>query len=206
MKIEINLKILFVILLFLLIENFNTYLIFLIFILIHELSHLFVGVILGGIPKKMTISAFGVSLEFYSYLKSKTFNKIIFYSIGPLVNLFIAFFIKYFFELNDVLKKIIIVNMSIGIFNLIPILPLDGGKILKEFLKNFLKVQTANIISIYISKIILISITVIYSVLILKVKNIIILFLIIYLWYLYKIEEKKLYIYLKVYKSIENMI
>ena len=46
MKIEINLKIFFLIFLLFIIDNINTYLIFLIFILIHELSHLIVGILI----------------------------------------------------------------------------------------------------------------------------------------------------------------
>ena len=72
MKIEINLKIIFAILIFLLINNLSTYIIFLIFVLIHEFSHLIVGLILGGKPKRMIVSVFGVSLEFYSYVKAKS--------------------------------------------------------------------------------------------------------------------------------------
>ena len=207
MKIEINLKIILAILLFLLIENLDVYLIFLTFILIHEMCHLVVGIILGGKPKKMTISLFGVSLEFYSYVKAKTLYKIIFYAIGPFANIFIASFINFCCEDgNIILERIMIINYSIGFFNLIPILPLDGGKIVKEILKLIFNIQNASKISIYISKAILMIITTLYSVLIIKIKNITILFLIMYLWHLYKIEERKYNIFLKTSKAIENMI
>lgn len=207
MKIEINLKIVFAILLFLMIKNLNTYLIFFVFILIHEIAHLIVGIVLGGKPKKMIISMFGVSLEFYSYVKAKIFYKIIFYAIGPAINIIIALLLSYIYtEKNLLIEKVIITNYMIGIFNLIPILPLDGGKIIKEFLKIFLKVETANKISIYVSKVILITISLIYSVLIIRVKNIIILFLIMYLWYLYTLEERKFLIYSKTNAAIKNMV
>lgn len=207
MKIEINLKIIFAIILFLIVKNLNTYLIFFIFILIHEIAHLIVGILLGGKPKKMVISVFGVSLEFYSYKKTSPIYRIIFFGIGPLVNiLFAIVFVYVFKEKNALIEKIIITNFAIGIFNLIPILPLDGGKIIKEILKIFLKVETANKIAIYVSKVILILFSLVYSVLIIKIKNIIILFLIIYLWYLYSVEERKYLIYLKTNEAIKNMI
>ena len=66
MKIEINLKIIFVLIFLFMFDNMNTYLVFLFFILIHEIAHLIVGICIGGIPKKMNISIFGVSIEFYS--------------------------------------------------------------------------------------------------------------------------------------------
>ena len=70
MKIEINLKIILVLILFLLLNNIDTYIIFLIFILIHELAHLFVGIMIGGKPRKLNLNQLGVSLEFYSYGKN----------------------------------------------------------------------------------------------------------------------------------------
>lgn len=207
MKIEINLKIVFALLLFLMIKNLNTYLIFLIFILIHEFAHLIVGITLGGKPKKMVISVFGVSLEFYSYVKAKSFYKIIFYAIGPITNILIALLLSCIYtEKNLLIEKIITTNYMIGIFNLIPILPLDGGKIVKEIFKIFFKLETANKISIYGSKVILTIVSLVYSVLIIKIKNIAILFLIIYLWYLYTLEERKFLIYLKTNNAIKKMI
>lgn len=207
MKIEINLKIILAILLFLLIDNINTYLIFLFFILVHEIAHLIVGIALGGKPNKLTISLFGVSLNFYSYSKTKILYKIIFYAIGPIVNIIIATLIMWLIkEQLFIIKKIIIINYAIGIFNLLPILPLDGGNIIKEFLKIFFDTEKATKITIYFSKVILVIITLVYSILIIKIKNIIILFLIVYLWYLYGEEERKYHMYLKAKESINNIL
>ena len=152
MKIEINLKIVFIILLFFLINNLGTYMIFLIFVSIHELAHLLVGILIGGIPEKMTISPLGMSLEFYSYGKDKRICRILFFSIGPIINFIIALITKIFFLENELTTIIIYTNMAIGIFNLMPILPLDGGKIVKEILKSFFKTEKVNRFIIYFSK------------------------------------------------------
>ena len=206
MKIEINLKIFFLLILLLLFDNINTYLIFLFFILIHELSHLIVGILIGGKPQKMTISIFGVSIEFYSYGKNKTFSKIIFFLIGPFVNILIA--IMSYMYMKDSNEKTLIVytNLAIGSFNLLPILPLDGGKIIKEILKVILGFEKSNKIMIFVSKCFLMIVSLIYSVLIIEIKNVMILFLLIYLWYLYSIEEKKYMLYLKTKAAIRNII
>lgn len=206
MKIEIKLKLVIALILLFLFNNINTYIIFLISITLHELAHLFIGIIIGGIPKKMTISILGVSLEFYSYGKNKSICKIIFYIVGPLINFIIAFFCYYFFENDNLVQLIITTNIVIGIFNLIPILPLDGGKILKEILKNILGFEKSNMIMIYFTKSVLIFLTLIYSVLIIEIKNVMILVLLIYLWYLYSIEEKKYYLYKKTKESVEKLI
>ena len=67
-------------------------------------------------------------------------------------------------------------------------------------------VDKSNILVMIISKTVLVIFTLIYSVLILKVKSIMILFLLMYLWYLYIIEEKKFYLYEKTRRAIKNII
>lgn len=206
MKIEINLKIVFLIILLLLFDNINTYLIFLFFILIHEFSHLVVGILIGGRPQKMTISIFGVSIEFYSYGKNKTFNKLIFFLIGPVINIFIGILCYKYMKDSNEKSLIVYTNFALGIFNLLPILPLDGGKIMKEILKVILGFEKSNKIMIFVSKCFLVIASLIYSVLIIKIKNIMILFLLMYLWYLYSMEEKKYILYLKTKAAIKNII
>ncbi len=83
-------------------------------------------------------------------------------------------------------------------------MPLDGGKILKEVLKNFLGNKNASIIMNTITKVFLLIISAVYSIAILKIKNFAILFLLIYMWYLYSIEEKKLATLKRVYEIIEK--
>lgn len=134
MKIEINLKIVFVIILFFLLKSLDLYFMFLVFVLIHELAHLIVGILIGGKPKKLHINPLGVSLEIYSYGKNKSLNKILFFLIGPLTNLLLAILFMYMKIDNIVKEKIIYTNLAICLFNLLPILPLDGGKILREIL------------------------------------------------------------------------
>lgn len=192
MKIEINLKIVFAIVLFFIFNNLNMYIIFLFFVIIHEMCHLIVGLIIGGKANKMYITPFGVSLEMYLYGKTKHLNKIIFYLSGPIINIilgFIFFYLKFDF-------KLVYTNFAIGLFNLLPILPLDGGKVLKEILTIVFDSQMSNDIIIIFSKFILSLLSLTYSILIIKIKNIYILILLVYLWYLFFKEERK-YIILK---------
>ena len=159
MKIEINLKIIIALIFFFMFDNVNMYLIFLLFITIHEIAHLVVGLIIGGIPKKMTISIFGVSMEFYSYKKNKILYKIMFFLIGPLTNIIIGMVCNKILVQNELKKNIVFTNYAIGIFNLFPILPLDGGKILKEILKKAFGFDCSNKIMIVLSKFFLITIS-----------------------------------------------
>ena len=204
MKIEINLKIIVFIILFFLLNNIDTYLIFLLFVFIHELAHLFCGIWIGGKARKLYLNPLGVSLEFYSYGKKSPLYKICFFLVRPLINLIIPI-IFYFIKYDEHHKsKIIYTNLSLCIFNLIPIIPLDGGKILKEILKKIIGINNANKFIIIISKTFLVIISLIYSIAIIEIKNIYLLLLLIYLWYLYFLEEKKYFLLERVNECIKK--
>ena len=63
MKIRIDLKILFFFVLFYLTSQLKIYLIILIFAFLHELAHLFIGIILGFRPKYFEIMPFGFCIN-----------------------------------------------------------------------------------------------------------------------------------------------
>lgn len=204
MRIEINLKIFFIIILFFLFHYLDTYIIFLIFVILHELAHLFWGILIGGKPKAIYLNPLGISLEFYSYGKDKSLSRIILFLAGPLINLICAILFVNFNILPEYNEKIIYTNFALAIFNLIPIVPLDGGKILSEIIKTFCDIDVANKYIIISSKVILTIISLIYSMLILKMKNLFILVILIYLWILYLREERKYNLYEHIKRSLDR--
>lgn len=203
MRIEINLKIFLIIILFFLFHYLDTYMIFLIFISFHELAHLFCGILIGGKPKSICINPLGISLEFYSYGKDKSLNRILLFLSGPLINFIFAIIFMKFNLIPEYNLKIIYTNLALGLFNLIPVIPLDGGKILSEIIKIFFGYELATKYTILLSKCFLMIITLTYSILILKIKSIFILIILIYLWLLYLKEEKKYELYERVRRSLE---
>lgn len=207
MKIEINLKIILIAILFFLINKIDIYAIFLLFIIIHEIIHAVAGMILGFKPKKIRLNPLGVLVEFYNSNTGNSLKKILIYISGPISNIIFSL-IFYFMNIELNLKtKLIYTNLVIGVFNLIPILPLDGGRIFREILVKFIGNRNANIFMIKSTKIILSIFTLMYSIVIFKMKNIAIFFLIIYLWYLYLVEEKNVRITTKVYDAAsKNLI
>ena len=194
MRFRIDLKIFIFLILFYFTRQIELYAFIMIFALIHELGHLFAGILLGMKPEKLEIMPFGVSIAFK--INPKEYNqkikkgnileikKIIVAFGGPITNFLIIIITC---KLNlEIVKSLIIIytNFLIMIFNLLPIYPLDGGRILKGILHiNLGKIKAEKYINT-ISKMTVIIITAISSILILYVHNISIFLIDIYLWYL----------------------
>lgn len=191
MRIQIDLKIVFLVIFYLILKQLEMYCLFLIFITIHELSHTFIGMFCGFKPQSMEIRPFGLALNFYSFSEAKSSKKIVTYLAGPCSNFIIATILILSNLNSNLIVYSIYMNLALGIFNLLPVLPLDGGKILKEILKRKCGSKQAYEKMNLIGKCTLISITLMYSFLILKIQNIGILIIIIYLWYLKINEDRK---------------
>lgn len=199
MKAKVDLKIFFILLLYILTQKVEIFTITFIFIILHEIGHIVSGILLGLKINKLQLNIAGISLEFKNYGKERKINNIIIDLAGPLINLIsaiIGIFIK--------LEIIIYVNAMLFIINMLPIYPLDGGRILKNILlyKNTYK-QTIKTMET-ISKYTLIILSIFASILILSFKNISIFILIIYLWGIYIKERHKNQLIKRVYQIIEN--
>lgn len=176
------------------------------FALIHELGHMFAGIVLKLKPKSLSFMPFGISVTFetYEYKKLVEIKKILIAIAGPLTNLIICM-IAVFLDINLAIKALIIYsNILIALFNLIPIYPLDGGRILKGIIRlNHEEIESDRIVN-KISNILIIVLTAIASILILYLKNIAILFIIAYLWVMIINENKKYNMKIKMYEILEK--
>ena len=216
MKFKIDLKIFLFFLLFYFTKQIELYMLIIIFAIFHELGHLIVGLLLGMKPNKLELKPYGLSLSFK--ILPEDFNKkirngnlmeikkIIVALAGPIINL-ILIIIFIGLEIDN---KIICIysNLVLLLFNLLPIYPLDGGRILKGILHIILGKRKSERYINAISYIMILIITAITSIIILKVKNISIIIILIVLWIMvikedtyYKRKEK---IYDLIEKSIEN--
>lgn len=232
MKFKINLKIFFVIFLFVLLKKIEVYILFMSFVIIHEIVHLLTGIILGYKVKILKLEIIGMSIEFYekeqksrtnlkykniqsksklhktkklNFVKFKESNKdnikkIIILFMGPISNLIIA---SVFAILE--MPVIVYINIIIAIFNLLPISPLDGGQILNRILRIIYGNKEAYRITNSLNTIIMSVITAISSILILYLKNISIVIILIFMWYLVFKENQKYNEIQKYFKCVHKL-
>lgn len=203
MRIRIHLKIFIFILIFLLTNQIKIYGVLMLFALIHELGHMLVGMLLGFKPAKLEIMPYGVSVGFD--VKCEDYNrkvkngnmlsikKLIIALAGPLINLIITIvFLIFNMSFFGIERELVIyANILIGVFNLLPIYPLDGGRIIKNILHIIVGLQSAREYTNQMSKITICLLTAICSIAILYIRNVAILLILAYLWYLVIIEDKK---------------
>ena len=128
---------------------------------------------------------------------------------GPFVNLIImaisiiCYKITVISEIAGVsIELLIYSNLLIFIFNMLPIYPLDGGRILKAIVHIKYGLFTAYVITNKISNVVVIILTAFASFAILEYKNIAILIIIAYLWALVINENRKYNMKLKIWQNL----
>ncbi len=113
-------------------EEVRFYFIYVVFILLHELSHYVVAKKLKYLPERVHLTFFGASLEGYDDFNFYDEIKIVL--AGPLFNLMMVIlcYVSFWFfpETSVLFYDILIANFSILIFNILPIFPLDMGRFL----------------------------------------------------------------------------
>ena len=213
MRLRIDLKIFIFLIVFYFTKQITFYAFTMIFCILHELGHLVAGVILKFDINKIELMPWGVSIEFNpkmsdynrKILKANILEikKIIIALAGPFVNLIL---IIIFSNMEIVFKEIILYsNVAILLFNILPIYPLDGGRILKGVLKLLKGNIKATRYTNTISNIVIIAITLFCGFYIYTFKNIAIVIILTYLWFLTIIENKRYKMKNRLYVTMNNL-
>lgn len=216
MRFRVDIKIFLFLLIFLFTNQIEIYVMILFFCFIHELAHLLTGLILGMKLNKMELNPLGLSISFalqpndYNIKIKKgtllSLKKFLVAIAGPLANF--IFVIYFCLSAENILEyeAAIYANILIGLLNLLPIYPLDGGRMLKSVLHIFLGKREAEKITNKTANILVIILTVVSSIAILYYKNIAIFFIITYLWYLILKENKRYRLFEKIQSVIEENV
>lgn len=156
------------------------------FCVIHEMGHIITALILKMKPEKLEIMPFGLSVSFYTNFNdiNSSLKEILVALAGPLTSFIIAI-IAYMYNFKYFMKEeIVYSNILILLFNILPIYPLDGGRIIKNILHmKFGAVDSEKIVN-KISKITVVIFTVISSIAVYYYKNLAIFLICIFLWML----------------------
>ena len=220
MQFKVDLKIFLFLILFYITGQLGEYAVIIILAFVHELGHLLAGIILGMKPAKLELKPYGISISFkinpndYNKKIAKgnllELKKAIVACAGPVTNLIIII-ITLNLRVNIFTSLLIIYsNILLIIFNLIPMYPLDGGRIVKSLIYLFLGKKKAEKYTNNISFIFLIIVTFMGSVATFYFENMAIFLIIICLWLIYIKEDitykKKIKIYDLIEKTIENNV
>ena len=215
MSFKIDLKIFILLVLFYFTKQIHIYACLMLFAMIHEMGHLLAGLLLGMKPEKIEIKPFGFSINFR--LTTKDYNKkikkanlleikkFIIALAGPITNLIIIIIAL---NMKGNIWQILIIiytNILLIIFNILPVYPLDGGRIIKYILHIFIGRKKAIKYSYTISFITTIILTLIASIAIFYLENIAIFFAIIYLWILVIQQDKTTQMKKRIYEMAEKV-
>lgn len=103
---------------------------------LHELSHLLAAKLIGLRVAYIAFHPFGVNLKLKNKIIFKLTDEILLYLAGPLCNILLALLsvALYAYFKNPYLQFFYAVNITLFLANMLPVVPLDGGIILKKLL------------------------------------------------------------------------
>ena len=110
---------------------------------IHEVAHLFAMWLVDSAPKRIRLIPASVQIvrKFGVSFKSEIFIAL----MGPIANLllFATLYFNYLSFGNEIVQYYALINLVVGVFNLIPVAGLDGGTVLLELLSRKTEYQKA---------------------------------------------------------------
>lgn len=123
--------------------NFKNFILFNTIIIVHEFGHFSMALLLNWRVEKILLLPFGGVTIFNEDLNRPMIEEFLILICGPLFQLIFVYFFK-----DDTLNNY---STILLIFNLLPIYPLDGSKLLNLFFNLFLSFKKSHLFTIYFS-------------------------------------------------------
>lgn len=168
---------------FILIGEFRFISYFMLLILVHELGHILISLLFKWNIDKIIILPFGGLTKYNEIINRPLIEEFLVAISGIILQLIFYNFIKYYIDY----KYFSVVNYFIILFNLIPIYPLDGSKILNVFFNIITSYKNSLNLTLIVSYIFII----IFSLLFFKINKIIAFILIFLMLEVNKLKKVK---------------
>jgi len=173
--------------------NFISILLCMILLIGHECGHFFTAVILGWNTENITFYPFGGVSKFYADINRPLKEEIFVLIMGPIIQCLLFYLLKVIPLINSYYDLFTLIHYNILIFNLLPIYPLDGGRIL-QCVSCFLLSYYHSFIFIYLCSY---SLMIIFITVLIKYPTINLMIVIIMLSTRLILEQKKIKFYLQ---------
>lgn len=215
MSIKIDLKIFLFAILFWFTKQIELYALLMAFAFFHEIGHLVCGLMIGIKPESIKINPLGFQIQFRTPVEDynkkvkngneQCIKKVLIAIAGPLINIFMILICLFLPQsLDPARTTIVYANLLLVFFNLLPVYPLDGGRILKEMVHILKGKEKSYEVINKVSKVTVIILTVIASIAILSIHNIALLLILAYLWYLMIQNEKRYHMKKIMYEQVKS--
>lgn len=167
-------------------------------IIFHEFGHFIAAKLCRARINKIVIYPYGGKTVLESFLNRDIHQEIFIASSGVIFQfiyyLFVCFLHQKYFIRTYTINLFTLYNSQIIFFNLLPIYPLDGGKILNILLSIIFPYKTANILTVILS---IINIFFLFKIHIYQYNYSNLMIIVILLYYLYLFYKKRKYLYQK---------
>ena len=141
--------------LFFLTGLFKEFIIIFSIIIIHEIGHLIGALLCKWKIDKIIIYPYGGCVRFDDDINKPLYQELIILLFGPLFQIIYYFIILICFKNNLILERSFDIFFSyhytLLVFNLLPIYPLDGGKLLNIFNNYYFPNKKGNLLTIFLS-------------------------------------------------------
>lgn len=120
-------------------------------VFLHELAHLFSALLIGIEPSYIAFFPFGANLRIKSRIIYSLSDELILYMSGPLSNALLALFAQAFLRNCNYGRIFYWNNIGLFLFNMLPVMPLDGAVVAKRIISDKIGVRTAEKVLRYVS-------------------------------------------------------